>query len=202
MADDLPIYTEGCPAAAGAAAEATSAEGELVARVARGDLGAFESLYRTYLPRLTRFLQQLTRRPHAIEEVINDTMLVVWRRAATYTGTSKVSTWIFAIAYRKGLKLLARFDDPVEHTEDDALADDDAPEGSVMRRELHEALAAAMAQVSPEQRAVLELTYYHGCAYREIAEIMECPVDTVKTRMFHARRRLRQLLSERREDLP
>src|SRR6185436_7467731 len=125
MADDLPIYTEGCPAA-GAAAEATSVEGELVARVARGDLGAFESLYRMYLPRLMRFLQQLMRRPHAIEEVINDTMLVVWRRAATYTGTSKVSTWIFAIAYRKGLKLLARFDDPVERTEDDALADADA----------------------------------------------------------------------------
>ena len=202
MADDLPIYTEGRPAPAGVAVEATSAEGELVARVARGDLGAFESLYRTYLPRLTRFLHQLTRRPHAIEEAINDTMLVVWRRAATYTGTSKVSTWIFAIAYRRGLKLLARFDEPVEDTGEDLLADDDAPEGSVMRRELHEALAAAMAQVSPEQRAVLELTYYHGCAYREIAEIMECPVDTVKTRMFHARRRLRQLLSERREDLP
>jgi RNA polymerase sigma factor (sigma-70 family) len=201
MGDDLPIYTEGRPAPAAATGEGTSAEGVLVARIARGDLGAFESLYRSYLPRLTRFLQQVTRRPHAIEEAINDTMLVVWRRAATYNGTSKVSTWIFAIAYRKGLKLLTRFDDPVEGSGDDAPADDDAPEGSVMRRELHEALAAAMAQVSPEQRAVLELTYYQGCAYREIAEIMDCPVDTVKTRMFHARRRLRQLLSGRREDL-
>jgi RNA polymerase sigma-70 factor (ECF subfamily) len=59
-----------------------------------------------------------------------------------------------------------------------------------------------MAQVSAEQRAVIELTYYQGCAYREIAEIMGCPVDTVKTRMFHARRRLRQLLADRRQDLP
>jgi RNA polymerase sigma-70 factor (ECF subfamily) len=134
--------------------------------------------------------------------VINDTMLVVWRRASTYTGTSKVSTWIFAIAYRKGLKLLTRFDDPVEDDGGDSAVSEDAPEGGVMRRELREVLAAAMAHVSAEQRAVIELTYYHGCAYREIAEIMGCPVDTVKTRMFHARRRLRQLLSERREDLP
>jgi RNA polymerase sigma-70 factor (ECF subfamily) len=196
--DELPANTEGrAPAPA-----APSAEGELVGRIARGDRAAFEFLYRAYLPRLTRFLQQMTRRPHAIEEVINDTMLVVWRRASTYTGTSKVSTWIFAIAYRKGLKLLTRFDDPVEDDGGDSAVSEDAPEGGVMQRELREVLAAAMAHVSAEQRAVIELTYYHGCAYREIAEIMGCPVDTVKTRMFHARRRLRQLLSEQREDLP
>jgi RNA polymerase sigma-70 factor (ECF subfamily) len=198
MTPDLSMRAEGAPdSPAGAAAD-----GELVARIARGDRGAFERLYRAYLPRLTRFLQQVTRQPQAIEEVINDTMLVVWRKAATYTGTSKVSTWIFAIAYRKGLKRLNRFDDPVEGDEDGEPSSEHAPEGVVMQKELRQALAAAMAQVSAEQRAVVELTYYHGCAYREIAQIMGCPVDTVKTRMFHARRRLRQLLSERREDLP
>jgi len=177
-------------------------EAELIARIARGDRSAFDRLYRAYLPRLARFLQQVTRRPQAIEEVVNDTMLVVWRKAATYTSESKVSTWIFAIAYRRGLKLVKRFDEPVADDAQDAIASDDAPEGAVMQRQLREALGAAMAQVSAEQRAVVELTYYHGCAYREIAEIMGCPVDTVKTRMFHARRRLRQLLEQRREDLP
>jgi len=186
------------------AAPATGDAGEvdLIARIARGDRSAFDRLYRAYLPRLARFLQQVTRRPQAIEEVVNDTMLVVWRKAASYTSESKVSTWIFAIAYRRGLKLLKRFDEPVADDEQDAIASDDAPEGAVMQRQLREALGAAMAQVSAEQRAVIELTYYHGCAYREIAEIMGCPVDTVKTRMFHARRRLRQLLEQRREDLP
>src|ERR1700741_1184893 len=87
-------------------------EVELLARIARGDRRAFERLYRVYLPRLTRFLQQLTRHPQAMEEAINDTMLVVWRKAGSYNETSKVSTWIFAIAYRRGLKLLKRFDDP------------------------------------------------------------------------------------------
>ena len=177
-------------------------ETDLLARIAQGDRAAFERLYRVYLPRLTRFLQQLTRRPQAVEEAINDTMLVVWRKAATYTSESKVSTWIFAIAYRRGLKLLKRFDEPVADESDWSLTDEDATESAVMQLELRAALGAAMAQVSPEQRAVIELTYYQGCAYREIAEIMGCPVDTVKTRMFHARRRLRDLLSGQREDLP
>lgn len=198
MTHDVPMRGE----TGRALSPAATAEGELVARIARGDRRAFEALYRAYLPRLTRFLQQVTRQPRATEEAIDDTMLVVWRRASTYSGTSKVSTWIFAIAYRKSLKLLKQFDDPVEGSDDGDAQSEDAPEGAVLQRELREALAAAMAQVSAEQRAVIELTYYHGCAYREIAEIMGCPVDTVKTRMFHARRRLRQLLSERREDLP
>jgi RNA polymerase sigma-70 factor (ECF subfamily) len=180
----------------------TLSETELLARIARGDRGAFERLYRAYLPRLTRFLQQLTRRPQAVEEAINDTMFVVWRKAASYNSESKVSTWIFAIAYRRGLKLLKRFDDPVADDNDLTLTDEGATERGVMQQELRAVLGAAMAQVSAEQRAVIELTYYQGCAYREIAEIMGCPVDTVKTRMFHARRRLRQLLAERRDDLP
>ena len=190
------------PGSAPAQAVASTNEAELLSRVARGDRDAFERLYRSYLPRLTRFLQQVMRRTSVVEEAINDTMLVVWRKAATYSGDSKVSTWIFAIAYRRGLKLLKRFDEPVSEEMDLSSPGEDATENGVMQLELRAVLGAAMAQVSAEQRAVIELTYYQGCAYREIAEIMGCPVDTVKTRMFHARRRLRQLLAERRQDLP
>ena len=190
------------PGAAPAQAFASTNEAEVLARVARGDRAAFERLYRAYLPRLTRFLQQVMRRTSAVEEAINDTMLVVWRKAGTYSGDSKVSTWIFAIAYRRALKLLKRFDEPVADEPDLTSASDDATESFVMQLELRAVLGEAMAKVSAEQRAVIELTYYQGCAYREIAEIMGCPVDTVKTRMFHARRRLRQLLADRRQDLP
>lgn len=190
------------PSSAPAQAVASTNEVELLSRVARGDRDAFERLYRAYLPRLTRFLQQVMRRTSVVEEAINDTMLVVWRKAATYSGDSKVSTWIFAIAYRRGLKLLKRFDEPVSDEMDLSSPGEDATESGVLQLELRAVLGAAMAQVSAEQRAVIELTYYQGCAYREIAEIMGCPVDTVKTRMFHARRRLRLLLAERRQDLP
>lgn len=134
---------------------------------------------------------------------MNDTMLVVWRKAHTYNLRSTVSTWIFAIAFRKALKALKRLDDPVDADTDD----DDAspgglgPDSELMQQELRVLLSHAMSSLSAEQRAVVELTYYQGCAYREIAVIMGCPVDTVKTRMFHARRKLKALLADCMEDV-
>ena len=88
--------------------------GAAVRRVAAGETRAFEELYRIYHPRLTRFLINILRRPHLVEEALDDTMMVVWRRPDSYTGASKVSTWIFAIAYRTALKALSRLDEPQE----------------------------------------------------------------------------------------
>src|SRR4029450_4787101 len=81
---------------------------QLLRRIALQDRHAFEALYRTYYRRLARFLDRLTRRPQMIDEILDDTMLVVWRKAATFNGHSQVSTWIFAIAYRKAMKALKR----------------------------------------------------------------------------------------------
>ena len=89
-------------------------ERELIERVAARDLDAFEKLYRLYQPRLARFLINLVRRPQLVEEVLNDTMMVVWQTANRFRGASKPSTWIFSIAYRKALKARARWPDPVE----------------------------------------------------------------------------------------
>lgn len=184
--------------ASSAAAAAELAEVRLLERIAAGELGAFEALYRSYRPRLVRFLDRMTRRPALVEELLNDTMVVVWNRADRYNGRSKVSTWIFAIAYRKALKALHSVDDAVE---DEALdhreADGPGPEQQVGQMELRVVLEQALAALSAEHRAVVELTYFHGIGYREIAEIFDCPVDTVKTRMFHARRRLKALLAGR-----
>ena len=181
---------------------AERAEVALLARTTRGDLQAFEQLYRAYHPRLTRFLDRLTRRPALVEEVLNDTMLVVWNRAATYNGRSKVSTWIFAIGYRKAMKALSRLDEPMpEDGDDDQPAPAEAnPEYRAAQSQIREVLAQAMDQLTFEQRAVVHLTYFHGIGCREISEIVDCPVDTVKTRMFHARRRLKNLLAGRLED--
>jgi RNA polymerase sigma factor (sigma-70 family) len=186
---------------AGGADDATADEAALLHRIADGDRQAFDALYRGYFPRLTRFLERVIRRPHAVEEVLNDAMLVVWRKAGTFNGKSKVSTWIFSIAYRKALKAIKRFDDPVESDEQAFESTQPGPEAQLMHRQRAALLLQQIGRMSPEHRAVIELTYFHGCAYQEIAQIMECPVDTVKTRMFHARRRLRQYLSDRKEDL-
>jgi RNA polymerase sigma factor (sigma-70 family) len=186
---------------AGGADEATADEAALLQRIAAGDRQAFDALYRGYFPRLTRFLERVMRRPHAVEEVLNDAMLVVWRKAGTFNGKSKVSTWIFSIAYRKALKAIKRFDDPVESDDQAFESTLPGPESQLMHRQRAAVLLQQIGRMSADHRAVIELTYYHGCAYQEIAQIMGCPVDTVKTRMFHARRRLRQFLSDRKEDL-
>jgi RNA polymerase sigma factor (sigma-70 family) len=172
---------------------------QLVRLAADGDRLAFEQLYRIYHPRLTRFLDRMTRRPGLVGELLNDTMLVVWNRAATYNGHCLVSTWIFAIAYRKALKALERWDEPVPddpNDEDDA-SQEAGPEQHLAQAQLRGLVIEALGALPPEQRAVVALTYFHQIGYREIAEIVDCPIDTVKTRMFYARRRLRVLLEGR-----
>ena len=176
-------------------------EAQLMRRIALQDRHAFEALYRTYYRRLTRFLDRLTRRPQIIDEILDDTMLVVWRKAAAFSGHSQVSTWIFAIAYRKAMKALKREGSRTQilfdHVEPLYAA---SPETAFIDGESRSAIRHLVAGLSAEQRAVVELTYYHGCAYKEIADIVGCPVDTVKTRMFHARRKLRSALRGQEEE--
>ena len=168
---------------------------QLIARIRSRDLDAFEILYRRYHPRLTRFLSNLIRQPQLVEEVLNDTMLVVWNRPESYKGQSRLSTWIFAIGYRKALKALRRCDDPLEDVQAERRASDESgPELQLGRRKTQAALLEAIRQLSPDHRAVLDLTYFHGISYPEIAAIMHCRAGTVKTRMFYARRHLKRAL--------
>jgi RNA polymerase sigma-70 factor (ECF subfamily) len=171
-------------------------EADLIKRIAAGKLDAFETLYKIYHPRLIRFIMSIVHRHHLLEEVFNDTMLVVWNKAGTYDGSSKVSTWIFGIAYRKASKALSRWDDPVS---DERLAmevsTEPGPEQQVGERQVQKVLAGAMLDLSADHRAVVDLAYFHAFGYREISDIVACPVDTVKTRMFHARRHLKKTLS-------
>ena len=175
-----------------------AAQAALVAAAAHGSIQAFEALYRIYHPRLARFLERLTHRPQLAEELLNDTMLTVWHKARTYNGHSKVSTWIFAIAYRKALKARKRLDDPVG-ADPDAEETSATPEGELLQLELSARISTAVRTLSAEQRAVIQLNYFHGFDYPEIAAIVDCPLGTVKTRMFHARRKLERLLAGERE---
>ena len=168
---------------------------QLLARIREGDRSAFEQLYRLYHPRLTRFLQTLIRRPTIVEEVLNDTLMVVWNKPDSFHGASKLSTWIYAIAYRKAMKGLRQQDEAVEDKDAERRVSLDAgPEDASSRARVHSLLMKAMSELTAAHRAVVDLTYFHELGYREIAEILECPVDTVKTRMFHARRHLRKHL--------
>lgn len=170
---------------------------ELIRRVADRDRRAFETLYKRYGPRLQRFLSRLIQRPDVAEEALDDVMLVVWQNAGRFDDRSRVSTWILGIAHHKALKARARLagrrsDTPVS---DQHIADGEGPEDATMRGEIDRLVAKGLDALSPEQRAVVELTFFQERSYHEIAEITRSPVNTVKTRMFHARKRLAPLLT-------
>jgi RNA polymerase sigma-70 factor (ECF subfamily) len=180
-----------------------TADARLLARVAGGDREAFERLYHGYFPRLTRFLNRNTRNLQLIEEIVNDTMLVVWKKAPCWDASCKVSTWIFAIAWRKARKAISSAtgaDEPVDGAPDLIEAGPDSqPDRQCARLRQHQAVDAALNALPAEQRAVVQLTYFHDMGYADIADVLGCPENTVKTRMFHARRRLAALLADRQE---
>ena len=167
----------------------------LLAAVANGDVHAFEELHRKFFPKLMHFARRITDNAESAEEVANDALMTVWRSAGSFQGLSKPSSWIFGIAYRMALKKrqkLSKLKGDVE-LDEGLVADGSDTETTVMHKK---DLGAALQQLTPELRAVVELTYYNGYLYTEIAEILECPVGTVKTRMMTARKRLRAMLSD------
>lgn len=164
------------------------AELALIRRVSLRDRGALRELYLLYHRRLSRFLMRLTQRQDVAEEVINDTLLVVWNSADRFRGDSRVSTWIVGIAYRRALKSVRRRRsfELVELEASENLVGAD----NVQAHEIQEWIEEALHELPIEQRLCLELAYVLGHSCEEIAIITSCPVNTVKTRLFHARRKL------------
>jgi RNA polymerase sigma-70 factor (ECF subfamily) len=173
------------------------AEVDLLTGIANGDEKALEQLYLSYHSRLQRFIARITGRADRLEEVINEVMYVVWQKATTYNGSCRPSTWIFGIAYNKARKSMqkTKFDlaeslDAMDQ-ENSWLGRNDA---SLKQLEMKNWLETAFTVLSPEQRAVVELSFFHGMHYGEIAKLMDCPENTVKTRMYHARKKLEPVL--------
>jgi len=173
----------------------TAREVHLIARIAEGDRKAFEELYHLYHRRMARFLTRLTRRYDIAEEVINDTFWVVWTKAGTFRGDSQPSTWILGIAYRKArnaFRATARLAEQNLQPELVPLTNEEPN----TTEELRDWLGRALAELPVEQRLAVELCYELGHSCEEIATIMGCPVNTVKTRLFHARAKLQKRLPE------
>jgi RNA polymerase sigma-70 factor, ECF subfamily len=164
----------------------------LLVAIAAGDRRALEELYLSFHRRLARFLSRFTSRYENVEEIINDTFMVVWQSAKDFRNASQVSTWIIGIAYRTALKSFRR---QKNHAAAQSL--EDYPEQTVdptFDAELNDWLNHGLNRLPMEQRLTLELAYHMGHSLEEIAAITDCPVGTVKARMFHAREKLRQYL--------
>lgn len=165
----------------------------LLERVAAGDDSAFESVFRRFERPLYGYFLRATHDPHSAGDLVCETMAAVWKSARGFRGESSASTWVFGIAYH----LLARSrrrqrrDAPLENAE--SLAADGDPEHMAERADVAIRLRRAVDSLPAAHRDVVDLTFYHGFAYPDVARILGIPVNTVKTRMFHARQKLRAL---------
>lgn len=173
---------------------------QLMQRVQRADADALATLYHLYRARIRRFLSRMGLADQEQEPVVNDVVYTLWTTAARFDARrSRLSTWIFGIARNKALKAMsARRELSAEPEQVEALVEyhDD-----IESLETRQWIAFGLASLPDEQRMVLELTFLEGLAYAEIAEILDCPVNTVKTRVFHARRKLRAMLPDNEPNL-
>ncbi|MFG6429547.1 RNA polymerase sigma factor [Roseateles sp. LYH14W] len=168
---------------------------QLLRAVAGGDRAALATLYRAYHPRLCQFLTRLTRRTDLMDEIVNDSFWIVWQKAGGFRGDSRVSTWIIGIAYRCGLKALRRDGpDDLDSLDDDDLPATAAADEPAEQRELRDWLDKGLSKLSWEQRVIVELVYAGGHSLEEAAAITQAPVGTLKSRLFQARLKLRNLL--------
>ncbi len=170
---------------------------ELIEEIANGNKEAFKTLYQKYVRQVFSFVYKTTKDNKMTEEITNDVMFEVWNSAKNFKGKSKVLTWIFGIAHNKTMNELRKKSptamDPEEFSR--IPASEDNVEEIVEKKDRAERMKIALEQLSPEHRTVLELTFYEGLSYPEIAEIMDCPVNTVKTRMYYAKEKLKEKLT-------
>jgi RNA polymerase sigma-70 factor, ECF subfamily len=167
-------------------------DSELLIAIAGGSRQALGDLYLGYHRRLVRFLSRFTSSYENTEEIINDTFLVVWQSAKDFRFESQVSTWIVSIAYRTLTKSLRS---QKNHLQVQSWGQ--STEQSVdptLNAEVQDWLTQGLSQLPVEQRLTLELAFHMGHSLQEIASITDCPVSTVKARLFHARAKLRQFL--------
>jgi RNA polymerase sigma-70 factor, ECF subfamily len=170
-------------------------DSDLLSRISCGDRGAFEQLYFDYHNRLVKFLFRVIRRREDLEEVINDTFLIVWQHAGDFRGASRVSTWIFAIAYRRALKTIRISSARVRAAALEVWEGEAVVEDVVRETEDGQLLELGISRLPPEQRLLLVLAYCMDYSCEEIAAIVACSVSAVKSRMWLARRKLRAIIS-------
>jgi RNA polymerase sigma-70 factor (ECF subfamily) len=167
----------------------------LIGRIARGDRLAMQVLFARHHVRIYRFVLRLMRDEMAAEDVISEVFLDVWRQANRFEGRSAVSTWLIAIARFKALSMLRKRreegldDETAESIEEPS----DNPGIAVEKLDKGAKLRACLASLSREHREVIDLVYYHEKSVEEVAQIVGIPENTVKTRMFYARKKLGEL---------
>jgi RNA polymerase sigma-70 factor (ECF subfamily) len=169
----------------------------LIGRIAAGDKTAMRTLFARHQVKVFRFVLRIVRDAALAEDTVSETFLQVWQHAGRYEGRASVSSWLLGIARHRALDAARRR--PTEPLESDAAqnAVDPArdPEAELGRKHTGAVVRGALAALSREHAEIIDLVYYQEKSIREIVEVLGIPENTVKTRMFYARKRLAALVA-------
>jgi RNA polymerase sigma-70 factor (ECF subfamily) len=171
----------------------------LLARIAQGDEAAFRELYRGFSRRLHAYVVRRLDDPAQAEEIVADTLYEVWRAPARFRGDAQFSTWLIGIARNKVL-MAFRGRKPDHHHEDIADVAETMPAEEpgafemLAQQQRHEGVRQCMDRLSDDHRECIHLVFYEGLSLAEVASLQACPEGTVKTRLFHARQKLKTCL--------
>jgi RNA polymerase sigma-70 factor (ECF subfamily) len=178
--------------------EVETSDQAVIARVAAGDEQVMRILFARHNVKVFRFLTRLVGDAASAEDLLSEVFLEAWRQAARFEARSRLATWLLAIARHKALSALRQrrlqgSDAGLESIADAA----DNPEVALQKRDTGAILRDCLEQLSSAHREIIDLIYYHGRTIDDAARILGVPQNTVKTRMFHARKRIADLLAAR-----
>jgi RNA polymerase sigma-70 factor (ECF subfamily) len=173
----------------------------LMEAISRGDQNAFADLYKRYQQQIFCYLLRILQDNAGAEDVLQEVFLAVWQGSGKFKHRSSVKTWIYRIAYKRSISWLRKYkrkSNPIPLAE--VIDTGAGPEETAMSAIQHAQLKSAMAGLPPKHRAVLELAFAQDMSYPEIAEVLNCPIGTVKSRMSYALRNLNQILRKTGSD--
>jgi len=197
-----------------AGADADDDDRELVARCQKGDRNAFRQLFVRYHRRAFGLALGVVHNPDAAQDVVQEAFLKAHRHLDGFEGNASFYTWLYRIVMNVAIDHLRKqsrsptvdYDDAVAHAEEDgAPAGQEAilpqllggnPVKELHRKEIRDKLQTALAQLSPNHRAVLVMRELDGLSYEEMAKVMKCSKGTIMSRLFHARRNMQKYLLE------
>ncbi len=169
----------------------------LLKRIADGDREAFADLYVSYQPRLTKFCSRILKNDVALAaDIVDEAMIEIWKSAGSFSGRSQPSTWIHSIAryrligyLRKNKEVLQSDGSEWDNFEDESLLPDEV----MMLSERNKRIIQCLKKLSKKHREVVELVYYKEFSIKHIASMLSISENTVKTRLFYARNKLKEI---------
>ena len=196
------------------ASVAKDTDTELVRRVKHGDPRAFDLLFSRYQYRIVSLVSRYLRDADDVQDVVQESFIKAYRALPRFRGDSAFYTWLYRIAIntaknhlaarvRRPVQVDVTLEDAEQFDSSDALRDVESPESALARDQLEAEILAAIADLPEDQRSAITLREFDGLAYEAIAEIMDCPVGTVRSRIFRAReaidRRIAPLIGGHRD---